>query len=311
MAFVVRAEDRELFRRCLRAWDFGAQARANYEPVDRSAQAGVEHALREALRVYYFPGMWGWTRDIVRGLATKKLLESLVDLGGESDAAALREHAGQLLERYFEWAPPRDAFSSIRTQTIFEVSVPDPDDAGLDLVTPGAEPVRYRGQIDLLVLDEGGEHWIIEHRIHQGSSAASSDLERDDRATTHCAAWETFFLGMTIAGSIYNEIDLDPSAAQPFRRVTIRRSRTALQAAHRRLALEARAMIRAAWSSNPLPASFTRENCARCGYRRPCIAQSEHRDVASIFESGYRRRPADRVHEGVAGRGWGPGLSAR
>ena len=311
MSCVVTAADRDLFRRCLRAWDLGARMRSSYEPLERSNTVRLDQALRSALRVYYFPGMWSWSRDVVRPLAIRELDASLAECDDED--RALGRHS---LECYFEWAPALDTFSSIRADTPFEVSVPDPDQEGCDLVTRTGETVRYQGRIDLLVTDSAGENWIVEHCIRRASSAASPDPERDERAATHCATWEMFFLGMTIAGSIYNEIDVDASAASepsPFRRVVVRRSPQTLSGARRRLALEARAMVEAARSPGPLPPSLSRENCAYCDYRRPCITLSERRDVAPILEGGYRKRAIEAVPEpGLAGRGtWGPALSAR
>ena len=64
MSFVVTPADRASFRRCRRQWDFGAAARQNLEPVRPPAAPDLDRALRDALAVYYYPGMWDWDRAV-------------------------------------------------------------------------------------------------------------------------------------------------------------------------------------------------------------------------------------------------------
>ena len=77
MAYRITAWDRAAFKRCRRAWDLGATERQNREPVEPPRTLDFAAALREALAVYYFPGMWAWDRSIVRPLAVEAYLDAV------------------------------------------------------------------------------------------------------------------------------------------------------------------------------------------------------------------------------------------
>lgn len=78
--------DFEAFRRCRRAWDLGSPARQGYE-LRRAAEAlDVAAAVRDALDVWYFPGMWQWQRAVVRPLAMQAFYRAMRDqTPGRSD----------------------------------------------------------------------------------------------------------------------------------------------------------------------------------------------------------------------------------
>jgi hypothetical protein len=65
MAYRFTPADRAAFKRCRRQWDFGARERRNLEPAEAAGTPGLEQAVRDALAVYYFPGMWDWQRSEV------------------------------------------------------------------------------------------------------------------------------------------------------------------------------------------------------------------------------------------------------
>ncbi|HEX4907114.1 MAG TPA: hypothetical protein VFW32_00835 [Actinomycetes bacterium] len=65
MAYRFTPADRGAFKRCRRQWDFGARERRNYEPARPAAVPDLDLAVRDALAVYYFPGMWDWQRSVV------------------------------------------------------------------------------------------------------------------------------------------------------------------------------------------------------------------------------------------------------
>jgi len=66
MDLVIRAWDREWFKRCRRAWDLGSSARQDYEPVRPAGPSPLGPAIADALAVYYYPAMWDWQPAIVR-----------------------------------------------------------------------------------------------------------------------------------------------------------------------------------------------------------------------------------------------------
>ncbi|HET8787702.1 MAG TPA: hypothetical protein VFO47_03020, partial [Actinomycetes bacterium] len=76
MAYRFTPADRGAFKRCRRQWDFGARERQNLEPVEAVAGPDLELAVRDALAVYYFPGMWDWQRSVVLPLVVQGLARS-------------------------------------------------------------------------------------------------------------------------------------------------------------------------------------------------------------------------------------------
>ena len=282
MAYVIGAADREAFRRCRRSWDFGAAARGNWEPLRIDPEKALRRAIREALAVYYFPGMWDWNRAIVRPLV-ERAFERAID-ASRDEVGDERLRAGRsLVERYLEWAPENDRFAPIRVGTELEVNVPDPSQGDADLTTATGEPIRYRGRIDLLVEDGDGVHWLVHHRIGGERFATRQELEADERGIALCWAWEEFFLGMTIAGTIYGEL----RGPGEFRRTAVPRDRAAVAGIRAAIAADAARMTRPHARIDPC---FSRENCSTCAFRLPCIAASERGDAGEALRVAYRKR---------------------
>jgi hypothetical protein len=227
---VVHARDRAAFLTCRRAWDLSATARRNLEPLSPSIPVNVAEAVRAALAVYYFPGMWDWERALVLPLARKALDDNLAKQIATSERAgamtearraeveARRELAVELLEDYFSWAPSVDDFAPVRIATDFSITIPDPARPGFDLTTADGKEVRYEGRVDVLAMDEHDAYWIVEHRVGPGF-AELHDLLLDEQALSYCWAWPHFYLGMRIVGTIHNELRTDvatrPAAPEP------------------------------------------------------------------------------------------------
>jgi hypothetical protein len=216
MAVLVTAADRASFRRCRRQWDFGARTRQDLEPLDRPELPDLDRAVRDALAVYYFPGMWDWDRGVRLPLVTQELERALTrqrDRSGGAGVAVWQEalEAGRaLLDRYTEWAVTADRFSPVLVETDFEVNVLDPVRPEVGLVTAAGETVRYTGRIDLMAVDAHDEYWIVRHRVVDAGWPPTEQLVADEEAIAACWAWEQFYLGMTITGTIYNELSLAP-----------------------------------------------------------------------------------------------------
>ena len=203
--------ERAWFRRCRRAWDLGSPNRQNLEPQDTPAMAvDLDSAVRKALAVWYFPGMWEWPRPVVLPRALQAFDEVVArgKLQGEpSDAARA------MLERYFAWAPTVDAFAPVRVENDFEANIPDvrtPDQA---LVDRESRPVRYIDRVPLLIVDSADTYWIMEHRLVDDGWAEREELLLAERPVTAAWGWEQFYLGMVIAGTVHNELRLTGEAA--------------------------------------------------------------------------------------------------
>jgi hypothetical protein len=338
MTWVIDAADRKLFKRCRRAWDFHSRTRQNYEPIAPLPPFDLDRAIRDALAIYYFPGMWQWSRAIVQPLARKAFAKSVRQQRQRQKALTPEQERDwkdqvasgeEMLERYFQWAPTADRFSPVRVETEFLVNIPDPRNPDQDLVTFDGKAVQYRGRIDLLVIDEAKKYWLLTHRVGRGWS----DLEQlflHEQGVSFCWAWESFFLGMKIEGTLYNELRLELPAARRqrpsspiaratdrefgmecnewFRRARIPRSPTELQNLRRQIALEAMEMIAPDLRIYPNPSD---ENCSSCGYRPPCIAMNEGAEVGLILEQSFRKRldPAETGRLGAASWSMGRGAA--
>ena len=220
MPYQISPADRASFRRCRRQWDFGATGRQNLEPAAPPAAPGLGLALREALDVYYFPGMWDWQAQVTRPLVFQGLERSLTrqreSCGAAPDDAEWRrqhEAGRRLLEGYLDWAPTVDGFSPVLVQPEYDVHIVDPGPPPRGLVTADGALVRYRGTLDLLAVDEHDAYWLMRHRLVEGDWPATGTLIDDQEAVTACWAWEQFYIGMAIAGTIHNELRLTPGPA--------------------------------------------------------------------------------------------------
>jgi len=77
MDHVIELADAEAFQRCRRAWDLGAAARQNFEPVEPLRPVDVGRAVRDGLAAWYFPAMRGWDRSLVRPIAMEAFHKSM------------------------------------------------------------------------------------------------------------------------------------------------------------------------------------------------------------------------------------------
>jgi hypothetical protein len=216
MTYLITPADRAAFQRCPRQWDFGASGRQNLETLNPPRAPDLGRALREALDIYYFPGMWDWPRPITlplvrqgfeRALATQR--EQAPDAGGDAVWQPVLETGQRLLERYVDWAPGVDRFSPVQVGAEYDVTLLDPAHPGRALLTPGGQAIRYRGRIGMLAVDANDAYWILTHRLVEGDWPPAGELAADEEGVAACWAWEQFYLGMAIAGTIYNEVRAD------------------------------------------------------------------------------------------------------
>lgn len=333
--------ERAWFRRCRRAWDLGSPNRQNLEPRDVPFE--LRRALRYALSVWYFPGMWEWPRAIVLPRALQAFDEAVARGQGQGEPV---EQARAMLERYFAWAPTVDAFSPVRVENDFEANIPDVRNPGQDLVDGHGRPVRYIDRVQLLVVDSTDSYWIVEHRLVDDGWADRDELLLAEAPVAAAWGWERFYLGMVIAGTVHNELRLSaagPSgepapekAARHPRSRDFARSRAAGRdpAAAVSPVLQAEATVqedgvlfRRTWIRRTraevvgvggrlcaealdmldpdlaLYPSPGPEHCGPCHYRTPCLALNEGNDPGPVLAAAYQRRDFDRPEEGRLGGG--------
>lgn len=223
MPYLINAADRAAFKRCRRQWDFSATARHRLSPLG-AAKPDLDRAVRDALAVYYFPGMWDWNSAIVLPLVVKAFDDAIARQcesagnapDGDDDARwqVLLDQGHLLLERYFAWAPTVDRFSPVRVETDFETIVPDPSGPDRYVLAPDGAEVLYTGRIDLLAIDEYDRYWVVRHRVTDESFPSTEQLVLEEESVAACWAWGLFYDGMEVAGTIYNEVSSpDPDTA--------------------------------------------------------------------------------------------------
>ena len=331
-AVALQPSDRVAFKRCRRAWDFGSPARRNLAPRTPAPRDGLGPALHEALAVYYFPGMWEWPREIVEPLAREAFLGAI----GEQAAVDDIERGLDLLDRYFVWAPEVDRFTPVRVAAAFDVDVPDPVQADVSLRSVDGRPIRFRGRVELLVVDTADAYWIVTHHLRDTAFTERDLLVLDEAALTACWAWERCFVGMNIAGTVANELcpavapggprrnhrpdrhttthrrmyaqavsrpsgDVEVIAEGPFRRTRIPRPRAAVAEMGRQLAREVREMTDPATDPYPHPSE---DNCATCPFRRPCLVLSGGADPSRLLATDFHTRPPEREEGRLGGGTW-------
>jgi len=343
----LRPSDRIWFKRCRRSWNFSSRLRRNLEQAEPGYAPDVDRALRDGLAVYYFPGMWEWDRKVVLPLAFAAFEKSMRRQREDHELSPAEDEAWeqgladghQLLEHYLAWAPAADRFWPVRVETDFDVQIPDPARADTDLVSAEGRAVRYGGRVDLLLVDEHDAYWVVRHRLVERFTEPDL-LSLDDEILAACWAWELFYLGMRISGTIHNELRIGgepPDPADPVRRPRASHTFARARAQHRRMYVQAEYVpsemiveeggemfrrtriprTRAALDdlgrrlatealemldpALPVYPTPTPEHCAACDFRAPCLALNEGADAEALLTDGYRVRPPEAPEEGRLG----------
>jgi hypothetical protein len=200
MDFRITADERARFKRCRRQWDFASPHRRNLQAAG-FVEPALPAALRDALAVYYYPGTWDWQHEVTQPLVHKALKRSLDDAG----AADMLTTAAAVVDCYDAWASTVDDFAPVKVNCDVQALVPDPDEPERGLLVHDGSPVVYPCQIDLLAADAADEYWVVRHQVVDEWQELET-LVRDEEAVAACWALEQDYLGLTIAGTIHNEL---------------------------------------------------------------------------------------------------------
>jgi hypothetical protein len=205
----VSAPERAAFKRCRRQWDFGSAQRQNLQTVE-PAPPDLNRAICDALAVYYYPGMWDWQSHIVLPLVRKAFMRTMEAVTPSPIREADIELGTDLLEQYIAWAPSLDDFGPLKIETDVEALVPDIRQPDRGLLTSDGRRVLYTERIPLLAVDASDEYWVVKHQVVPEWQELEA-LLLDEAAVAACWAWEQTYLGMSIAGTVHNEILRSPS----------------------------------------------------------------------------------------------------
>lgn len=210
MDYRVAPQERAAFKRCRRQWDLGALERQNLQVVD-ALPIELDRAVREALAMYYYPGMWDWPSAVVLPLVRKAFMRAVAASPPSAQRTNVLDLGTDLLERYFTWAPAVDDFGPVKIEADVDALVPDLREADRALATTDGRRVLYVDRIPLVAVDAADEYWVVTHQVVPEWRAIES-LLLDEASVAACWVWEQTYLGMEIAGTIHNEILSPPPA---------------------------------------------------------------------------------------------------
>jgi len=166
--------------------------------VNRNLRFGT--AIHAGLEVWYDPAMWEGDRYAVQAMSLLAFVKAYPYDGIEGDVEQMDAWEADLvlgkgmLEGYFKWALEHDTFTPISVEQEFEVELP-------------LEDASYAGRLDLLVRDQHGDYWILDHKT-AARLEDESFLVLDQQITSYCWAMQ-HVLNIPIAGFIYNELRKD------------------------------------------------------------------------------------------------------
>ena len=187
MAVVVTQPDREAFRRCRRQWDLQARMRRDLEPVTGRAGAGPAGRPARRARRLLLPrhvGLGPRHHDPAGAPGLRPGARPATGTGCHRSAAS-RLAAGtaaaghDLLGRYVGWAPGVDTLlpraHRRRLRRAGHSTRPGPAPGS---PAPDGQPVRFRGRIDLLAVDQHDAYWLVRHRVVPGDWPAAGRAGR-------------------------------------------------------------------------------------------------------------------------------------
>jgi hypothetical protein len=224
--WIIRTSDRKLFKQCRQKWDFGSKLRMNLEPLFAPKPLDFGTAIHRGLQTYYEPSTWAIDRDVVRALS----VQSFADVCNEQKRQYIKISSGDMaidleidykervelgkgmLEYYFKYAKLNDKFKPVFVEVEFEVpimrcgiSLPMGFEWDLeDRLTYMGAPVFYQGRVDLVVEDEFGEYWIVDHKT-AAQFGDTQHLALDEQCGSYIWALR-HQLNLRVAGVIYNEL---------------------------------------------------------------------------------------------------------
>lgn len=233
--YIIRTSDRGTFKRCRQLWDFSSKIRQNLEPLRVDSNLTFGTAIHRGLEVYYEPVTWDKVpAATLKQLAVKAFLDEWekyrpdpTDADDEEISAFvhLQELGEKMLDGYVNWSQATDEFKPVHVEVEFEVPIkvpfePEPklpypltyNDRTYELHRMNIEgdklpkPVVYQGRLDMIVEDEDGGYWIVDHKTTAAFNDSILDyLSLDPQCGSYAWAIQQQ-LGIKIEGVIYNQL---------------------------------------------------------------------------------------------------------
>jgi hypothetical protein len=149
----VHVTDMNRFLKCRMYWAFASPLRLNLEPLVPSKHLLLGTWVHAALEAYYTGHRSYEDLDTAYTESVTQSLQDIVQIEGQAPEDILQyvDLGRGMLEHYALWAPHYDRFEVLAVEHEFEVAFPG---------------FRYTGKGDLIVRDEAGDLWVMEHKTY-------------------------------------------------------------------------------------------------------------------------------------------------
>jgi hypothetical protein len=229
--YIIRTSDKGMFKRCRQQWDFGSKIRQNYEPKRLRHALDFGTAVHAGLEAYYNPDTWHMPESVKQASAVSHFAGAWGEykVYATDDVQLADWHAdlelgmAMICDYIKEYA--KDNWKPVKVEAEFEVPVIVPRghsdirhsfrfevQNGNELMMWNREandylPVVYQGRIDLIIEDEQGHYWIVDHKTAKKFDSVEW-LALDDQCGSYAWALQRM-LGVTVRGVVYNELRKD------------------------------------------------------------------------------------------------------
>lgn len=213
--YYIRTSERSNFKKCRRMWDYSSQNRMNLEPVKMNNNLSFGIAVHVGMEEFYHPENWHFPTEVKTNLAKVAFAQEIErQKSAEAEARSgldderKQEFSDQLtlglgmLEGYGEWSEKYDkGITPIAVEMKYQVLIPD--ESGIPLIING-RPVVYQMRADVILRDEHGRLWIMDHKT-AGSFSDLGFLDLDTQLSAY--PWVVQgVLGERVEGTLYNEL---------------------------------------------------------------------------------------------------------
>lgn len=223
---IIRTSDRGTFKRCRTLWDFTSKIRQDYEPNRTIRELHFGTAIHSGLEAFYDVKTWHLHNPssgvilVARAQAAfREAFTPPMNRYGEPerDPEIVTEYNNDvqlglaMLRDYLYYSLANDNFTPIYNEIEFEVVITTLDGSPL-FCKCHSWPVVYQGRIDMVVRDQYGNYWIVDHKTI--SKLDGFDwLDMDPQGISY--AWAIQHqLGISVAGVVYNQL-LKSSPKEP------------------------------------------------------------------------------------------------
>jgi hypothetical protein len=221
----VHTSDRLSFKGCRERWNFLSDIRMGYKPIETPRPFEFGSAFHSAMQWRYNPPTWHLRKtphllegsiqafrnsmaDSKKRYLRLKQMEALDPEDQEKYLVDLDLGEG-MLRHYFEWVELKgfdDYITPIGVEIGFSVPIFDSLEEQDDLLPHmRGFVIVYRGRIDLIVIDQDGRLWILDHKTASRFRDNLGHLEMDEQLGSYNWGFERQ-TGRAVAGNIYSEV---------------------------------------------------------------------------------------------------------